>query len=560
MYMSSKDNKKQINSPIVLSNPRIIEFYNKNKQIDVEQVNLLYIDLLENIINTSIDTPSIVNQIMVSLGNQNRDLNNLLAVVSSSSEIHKNELSNIKSINALTNENIKNEIDSLKNVITNLGTFITTKLYETKDNYIKELRETLKNTDSNSILTIGTTVEKNNSLLIDKIMLILTDIVPKSHNKHYEDIIKIFKEDMNTSLDRLKNSNPENAIDKISSLVDNKYSNLVFNIQDTMMKYISQSEDRLTNNITQVKDISAKNTVIQDKINEELSVYLNKYKISASKGSISENNLYNIIEQEYPSSELSNTSNFTGMGDMILKRKEKIPILIENKDYTTNIKKEETDKFFRDITKNKYHGIFISQHSGIVGKENFQIDMHNNNILIYIHYCDYDIDKIKLAINTIDTLSDKFIDINIDSSSISREMIKNINYDYQSFLSNRESVLNVIKDNYKKTLDIFTHLKLPSLEKYLSLHFADTKKNKLLCSYCKKYETDNLRSLARHSSSCKKNITQSIDTINDGSSNTNSDISPEVPCIEDIAEPDMIHPIKIKTTKIKKSKDQKSAA
>ena len=284
MYMSSKDNKKQINSPIVLSNPRIIEFYNKNKQIDVEQVNLLYIDLLENIINTSIDTPSIVNQIMVSLGNQNRDLNNLLAVVSSSSEIHKNELSNIKSINALTNENIKNEIDSLKNVITNLGTFITTKLYETKDNYIKELRETLKNTDSNSILTIGTTVEKNNSLLIDKLMLILTDIVPKSHNKHYEDIIKIFKEDMNTSLDRLKNSNPENAIDKISSLVDNKYSNLVFNIQDTMMKYISQSEDRLTNNITQVKDISAKNTVIQDKINEELSVYLNKYKISASKG------------------------------------------------------------------------------------------------------------------------------------------------------------------------------------------------------------------------------------------------------------------------------------
>ena len=44
--------------------------------------------------------------------------------------------------------------------------FITSKLYETKDNYIKELKDTLKNTDSNSILNIGLTVKENNNLLI----------------------------------------------------------------------------------------------------------------------------------------------------------------------------------------------------------------------------------------------------------------------------------------------------------------------------------------------------------------------------------------------------------
>ena len=44
---------------------------------------------------------------------------------------------------------------------------------------------------------------------------------------------------------------------------------------------------------------------------------------------MSENHLYNVIEKEYSTSELTNTSNFTGMGDMILKRKDKIPILIE---------------------------------------------------------------------------------------------------------------------------------------------------------------------------------------------------------------------------------------
>ena len=86
---------------IILSDQRIIDFYNKNKQIDVHKINLLYIDLLENIINTSIDTPSIVSQIMVSLGAQNRDLSNILSVITTASEIHKNELSNIKSIYSL---------------------------------------------------------------------------------------------------------------------------------------------------------------------------------------------------------------------------------------------------------------------------------------------------------------------------------------------------------------------------------------------------------------------------------------------------------------------------
>ena len=58
------------------------------------------------------------------------------------------------------------------------------------------------------------------------------------------------------------------------------------------------------------------------------------------------------------------------------------------------VKKDEVDKFIRDISKNEYNGIFISQHSGIVGKNNFQIDIHDKHILIYIHSCDYDIDKI----------------------------------------------------------------------------------------------------------------------------------------------------------------------
>ena len=101
--MSDKEHK----SVIQIKHPRIIEFYKKNTQIDIEKINLLYIDLLENIINVSLDTPSVVNKIMSALGSQNRDLNNLLSVVTSSSEIHKNELSNMKNIYSLSSDNIQ---------------------------------------------------------------------------------------------------------------------------------------------------------------------------------------------------------------------------------------------------------------------------------------------------------------------------------------------------------------------------------------------------------------------------------------------------------------------
>ena len=178
----------------------------------------------------------------------------------------------------------------------------------------------------------------------------------------------------------------------------------------------------------------------------------------------------------------------------------------------------------RDIENTKHHGIFISEHSGIVGKHNFQIDIHNKNILIYIHNCDYDIEKIKLAINTIDTLSNKLIDLNTDNKSISVDLIKNINIDYHTFLIQRDNLLNNIKDNYKKTLDILTNMKLPTLEIYLSTYFADNKKNKILCTHCKIYETDNLRSLARHTNTCKNKLHETID---DTVSDTTSDNIPD---------------------------------
>ena len=109
------------------------------------------------------------------------------------------------------------------------------------------------------------------------------------------------------------------------------------------------SEERLNTNLHQIKDISSKNNIIQEKISEDFVNYLNRYKTGSFKGTQGENKLYKIINDEYSNSELTNTSGLGGMGDMILKRVNKIPILIETKEYTTNVKKDEVDKFLKDV-------------------------------------------------------------------------------------------------------------------------------------------------------------------------------------------------------------------
>jgi len=517
--MENNDNKKMI----TITNKKIVNFYNKNKQLDIEKINLLYIELFENILTVSFDNPSIVNQILLSLNNQNNELNNMMLLLKSTSENYKNELANIKEVNLLSINNIKSEMEQIKTSISSLNNLLMTKLYETKESYMKEIKELLKNSENNSILSLGTTIEKYNCNLIDKIIMNITEIIPKSQSKQYDELINLFKKDISSSLNEIKENDPNIIIEKLSNVIETKYNTLISSLHENMLNNISQSEIRLSNNLNQLKEVSTKNSMIQESINDELLKYINKYKTISGKGNQSENMLLNILSKEYLSAEIINTSNETGKGDCIIKRKDKVPLLIETKNYTTNVKKDEVDKFIRDITNNECNGIFLSQNSGIVGKENFQIDFHNKNVLIYIHNVNYDISKINLAINTIDTLYEKLIKINEKNTNIPTETLKEINSEYQSFIIQRDKIVIGLKEYYKKTFEQYSELSLPSLDKFISGYYANTKKNLITCELCKKYETDNLRSMARHKQACKKK--EKNDEVNLQNEDHNSDKS-----------------------------------
>ena len=57
----------------------------------------------------------------------------------------------------------------------------------------------------------------------------------------------------------------------------------------------------------------------------------------------------------------------------------KIDVLMRNAMITS------IEKFLRDVEHQSCHGILISQKSGISRKQNFQVDIHNGYIVVYIH-------------------------------------------------------------------------------------------------------------------------------------------------------------------------------
>jgi hypothetical protein len=157
---------------------------------------------------------------------------------------------------------------------------------------------------------------------------------------------------------------------------------------------------------------------------------------SSIKGKISENILYNILVSLYPTGEITSVGTQKETGDIILERKGKPKILIENKNYSCNVNQEEVKKFIRDTETQNCCGLFLSQNTGISLKNNFEINLQNGNVLLYVHEANNDSEKIKIAIDLIDNFKLKLDELNsekeMDGDIISKENLDEINKEYQN--------------------------------------------------------------------------------------------------------------------------------
>lgn len=425
----------------------------------------MMVDIFESLIsNMSGDITNLITKDLIMLMKENNNkITNL-----------NNDLNNIKN----------NMIDLNKDVLNN----ITIKLFDIKKEYMDDLNKLIENKDNKNLLNIIDRIEKENIKLIN-------EIVPKTNNQyymHYENLIKCFKSEIN-------NINQ-------TEIFETKYNNLLKNIELSLINHITGLEDRTTVKLNEINNHNLNQSSNQLKINEELMKYLDKYKNSSYKGQISENHIENILNNIYKNAEIKRTSDESKSGDFIMYREDKPTILFEIKNYNKNVNNEEVNKFIRDINNKNICGIMLSINTGICNKYNYQIDIENNNICLYIHDMNYDNDKLKIGVDIIDNLYKK---INIKENNkniyIDENTLNLINKEYQLFISKRELVINNIKDTTKHMIQYIDELEFPNLNKYLLSKFEYKNTSNLECDICKNFIGKNLKSLAVHKRKCKKN-------------------------------------------------------
>ena len=238
---------------------------------------------------------------------------------------------------------------------------------------------------------------------------------------------------------------------------------------------------------------------------ESVEQYFHNNNNSNIKGKRGENKLEPLLSQILPEANIINSSGSAESGDFMIERTNKPTVLIDTKDYNTSVPKKEVDKIIRDIERRKCCGILLSQNSGISLKYDFEINIHNNFVVVFLHNVQYNEEKISLAIQIIDMLFPVVQqNANLEHESISSEQLNIINKEFQDIISQKRKVIEQIEQHTKDIIKSISKIDMPTLSSLLTAKFSQSEKLNYVCDICNDYVGKNSRALAAHKRGCTR--------------------------------------------------------
>jgi hypothetical protein len=459
-----------VNRTLICKSAKVWAFYHEHPHLDFEKMNIMFTDILVSIMHTTNpeNNTNITSQIL-------------------------NGIANIQS--QLTNQQV--EYDKQ----------LFLKLTEFKRQYIDDLKMILS---SNIADKIAPLIKESNGSILDKTQLLLSELVPKNNenlSRQINDSIKsvglfIIEEiGKRSKLDDEPLS--QSSLDEFIKMIDANFSNVI----DSTRKMVDSNKEATFSQYSSI-------TSSQNALLSEVKDVLKKMENSSSKGKMSENIVLNILRGLFPSAEVEYVGSQKESGDIMIHRKDKQKILVENKCYESKtVGSDQVKKFIHDVDTQNCSGLFLSQEGGIANKENFEINIHNRNVLLYIHNVNYDPEIIKIAIDIIDSFKSKLDEITLtEDYSISNDTLEEINKEYQLFVEQKISQLKMVKDFSQKMIKSIEDVQLPSLEKMLSSRFGYTTSGKFICDKCH-FVGKNRLALSVHKRTCDKTPTEEVGDV-----------------------------------------------
>jgi hypothetical protein len=484
----------QVDTSLTCNSAKVWAFYHEHPELDFEKMNIMFTDIIASIMQSTnpVNNSNITSQIL-------------------------NSLANIQS--------------QLSNQHSEYSKLLFLKLTEFKKEYIDDLKMILS---SNIADKIAPLIKESNGSILDKTKILLTEIVPKNNenlSKQINDSIKLFCSSITDEINKTSKNNDEplsqSSLDDFIKTIDSKFSNVI----ETTRKMVDSNKDTT---LTQLSFISSSQNALQSEVKDVLK----KMENSSSKGKMSENIVLNILRGLFPSAEIEYVGSQKESGDIMIHRKDRQKILVENKCYESRqVTSDQVKKFIHDVDTQNCSGLFLSQEGGIVNKDNFEINIHNRNVLLYIHNVNYDPEIIKIAIDIIDSFKAKLDEITLtDDYPISKDTLEEINREYQLFVEQKLNQLKMVKEFSQKMIKNIEELQLPCLEKMLSTRFGYITSGKFICEKCN-YIGKNPLALSVHKRTCDKTCSSAPEPSNVSTMNILLQTPPTQPVVQPIVQP-----------------------
>ncbi len=342
-----------------------------------------------------------------------------------------------------------------------------------------------------------------NSVIMQNIQNALCSDVVQNHQ---QELIEKNMSELKTLLKELNNSDKPNTshMDTIKEYINNfemKSSLLLQNAQQPIYSFLSSSEDRLQQSISSIK----KETSLDDESRTMLKDISNM--LSRLPDCIcSEDALSKKLTKLYNTADIRNISCEEDKQLVLMKRFRKPTTFFQLVSQEENVNSEQITEMLACLSEQNCNGILLSSQSGFSGKKDFHIDIHNNNIIVYIHNFAKNEDKLQMAIHIVDGFISRMNEVSNVSTTgvhITQDLLEKINNEYQLFISQKTAVVDLLKENQKKVINQMDEIKFPCLDKYLSTKFsAPVATCGLKCDVCKNYSANNLKALAAHKRGC----------------------------------------------------------
>jgi len=477
--------EKTHTTTIHLTHPTICAFYANHPHISPETTNLAFIEMFEKTYSQTAIEPNPDNSIPAITTNIN----------------YQKQIADMTGV-----------LEQLQDAISTLVSRISQEYLFIKNEYIQEFRSVWSQTCCVSRRDI---LLENNRKLIHAVEQLLYDIrnIKRTHatiGDKTDNIIKQFHKIVHSNIETIL-SKPTETANMIPEFIHNFETNSTHMIHTTQLLLTDflTSKENLAKKITESFASNGEPAIsAYCKFIYETKDFLQAIGPNVSVHSSSSQNIVSLLSRLYNTGYIQPDE--TELSISILSRDDKPSICIQQlhiKD--RNINTDEIARFLQITKEKNVHGILVSQYTGITSKPNLYIDIHHNRVYVYVHSLEYSPEKLQSAIDIVDTISLKLTDFNNSVEqkyTVPKEILDEINREYQSFILQKETIMSTLKESYKKILTQIEELRFVSLDKFLSTRYSYFKKQGFICNLCNVFSVSTLKGLAAHKRGCTRKM------------------------------------------------------